>query len=68
MSGTTTTQSEKSEKIALSIPSGTRDFHPQQVKIREEMFTTIRSIFERHGAVRMSERIFRHSTSGFREP
>lgn len=58
MSGTTT--SEKSEKIALSIPSGTRDFHPQQVKIREEMFTTIRSIFERHGAVSIETPVFEH--------
>lgn len=47
-------------EVILGIPSGTRDFHPSQVKIREEMFATIRSIFERHGAVSIETPVFEH--------
>lgn len=49
-----------SSQLVLGIPSGTRDFHPDQVKIREDMFRAIRSIFERHGAVSIETPIFEH--------
>lgn len=56
---TMSTETNKDE-LVLGIPSGTRDFHPAQVKIREEMFATIRSIFERHGAVSIETPVFEH--------
>ena len=35
--------------IALSIPPGTRDFSPAQMKIRHECINIIKSVFELHG-------------------
>ncbi|CAF3512462.1 unnamed protein product [Rotaria sordida] len=34
----------------LKIPRGTRDYHPNQMKIREEVFHTIINCFKQHGA------------------
>ena len=36
-------------KEILSIPRGTRDFGPQQMMVRNHIFSTIRSVFERFG-------------------
>ena len=36
-------------KENLSIPRGTRDFGPQQMRIRNFIFSTIRSVFELYG-------------------
>ncbi len=36
-------------KENLSIPRGTRDFGPQQMMVRNHIFSTIRSVFERFG-------------------
>ena len=36
-------------KENLSIPRGTRDFGPQQMMVRDHIFSTIRSVFERFG-------------------
>lgn len=45
-----------------TIPSGTRDFHPQQMKIRDEMFKIIRTHFEKHGAVSIGTPTFEHKS------
>ncbi|CAF2810340.1 unnamed protein product [Rotaria sp. Silwood2] len=34
----------------LKIPRGTRDYHPNQMKIRDEVFRTIINCFKQHGA------------------
>ncbi|CAF5145425.1 unnamed protein product, partial [Rotaria magnacalcarata] len=34
----------------LQCPRGTRDYHPGQMKIREEVFRIITDIFKQHGA------------------
>ena len=34
----------------LKTPRGTRDYHPDQMKIREEVFKTITDVFKQHGA------------------
>jgi hypothetical protein len=47
-------------RTVLSIPSGTRDFHPRQVKIRDSLFNIIRSVFEAHGAVSIQTPVFEH--------
>jgi histidyl-tRNA synthetase len=36
-------------KENLSVPRGTRDFGPQQMMVRNHIFSTIRSVFERFG-------------------
>ncbi|CAF1262357.1 unnamed protein product [Adineta steineri] len=34
----------------LKLPRGTRDYHPNQMKIREDVFRTIINCFQQHGA------------------
>ncbi|CAF4837774.1 unnamed protein product, partial [Rotaria socialis] len=34
----------------LKCPRGTRDYHPGQMKVREEVFRIITDIFKQHGA------------------
>ena len=42
----------------LGIPPGTRDFTPQQMRIREQVLTSIRRVFKRHGAVEIDTPVF----------
>lgn len=40
------------------IAKGARDFTPEQMRIREQAFSTIRSIFKRHGGVEIDTPVF----------
>ena len=40
------------------IPKGTRDFLPEQMRIREQAFGVIRRVFKRHGAVEIDTPVF----------
>ena len=37
---------------------GTRDYDPFQMAVREEVFSTIKACFKRHGAVAISTPVF----------
>ncbi|CAF0830665.1 unnamed protein product [Adineta ricciae] len=41
---------DEDAKTILKIPRGTRDYHPQQMKIREDVFRNIIDSFKQHGA------------------
>ncbi|KAI9342670.1 hypothetical protein BDR26DRAFT_933577 [Obelidium mucronatum] len=49
---------DASKKFELKTPKGTRDFSPEEMAIREKMFTTITSVFKRHGAVTIDTPVF----------
>jgi len=40
------------------IPKGTRDYTPEQMRIREQVFSTIRRVFKRHGGVEIDTPVF----------
>jgi histidyl-tRNA synthetase len=40
------------------IAKGARDFTPEQMRIREQVFSTIRRVFKRHGAVEIDTPVF----------
>ncbi|KAK8810505.1 hypothetical protein WA158_007080 [Blastocystis sp. Blastoise] len=40
------------------LPKGTRDYLPEQMEIREQVFNIIRSVFKRHGAVEIDTPVF----------
>ena len=40
------------------IPKGTRDFGPDQMRVREEVFGVIRKVFKRHGGVEIDTPVF----------
>jgi len=40
------------------IPKGTRDFTPEQMRVREQAFAVIRRVFKRHGAVEIDTPVF----------
>lgn len=40
------------------IPKGARDFTPEQMRIREQVFSTIRRVFKRHGGVEIDTPVF----------
>jgi histidyl-tRNA synthetase len=40
------------------IPKGTRDYTPEQMRIREQVFSTIRRVFKRHGGVELDTPVF----------
>lgn len=44
--------------IELNIPSGTRDFHPAQMKIRNEIVKNIINVYENHGCVTIDTPVF----------
>ncbi|KAI8610700.1 hypothetical protein BC830DRAFT_1144524 [Chytriomyces sp. MP71] len=46
------------KKFELKTPKGTRDFVPEEMAIREKMFTTISGVFKRHGAVTIDTPVF----------
>lgn len=41
-----------------SVFQGTRDFHPGQMKIRNEVFSSIAEIFKKHGANEIETPVF----------
>jgi len=42
----------------LKTPKGTKDYTPEQTKIRENMFETLRTVFRKHGAVAIETPVF----------
>lgn len=52
------------EKVSSSglrkpkIPKGARDFGPEQMRVREEVFGVIRKVFKRHGGVEIDTPVF----------
>lgn len=40
------------------ITKGTRDFLPEQMRVREQVFSAIRRVFKRHGAVEIDTPVF----------
>src|SRR5689334_7017818 len=42
----------------VKVPKGTRDLHPRQMLIRDQVFSTITSIFKRYGAVSIETPVF----------
>ncbi|KAJ3232962.1 hypothetical protein HDU81_002582 [Chytriomyces hyalinus] len=46
------------KKFELKTPKGTRDFLPEEMAIRERMFSTITQVFKRHGAVTIDTPVF----------
>jgi hypothetical protein len=54
---------EHKQVLNLQPPSGTRDFHPWQMDIRDKLMTTIRRIFKNHGGQEIDTPVFeRRST------
>ncbi|KAF3769117.1 hypothetical protein M406DRAFT_63073 [Cryphonectria parasitica EP155] len=45
-------------KIDLKTPKGTRDWDGQAIVLREKIFNTIKTVFERHGAVTIDTPVF----------
>lgn len=46
------------KNFVLKTPKGTRDFHPQQMRIRDEVFRIITNTFKRHGAEALDTPVF----------
>lgn len=46
------------EKRRPRIPKGTRDYTSEQMRIREQVFATIRRVFKRHGGVEIDTPVF----------
>ena len=40
------------------IAKGTRDFGPEQMKVRSSAFSAIRNVFDKHGAVEIDTPVF----------
>ena len=47
-----------SGKRKPKTPKGTRDYGPEQMRIREHVFQTIRRVFKRHGGVEIDTPVF----------
>lgn len=45
-------------KVAVKVAKGTRDFNDKEMAIRLKLFSTITSIFKRHGAVTIDTPVF----------
>jgi hypothetical protein len=45
-------------RIRPKIAKGARDFGPEEMRVREEAFQTIRKVFKRHGAVEIDTPVF----------
>ncbi|KAJ3141353.1 hypothetical protein HK101_003428, partial [Irineochytrium annulatum] len=46
------------KKIEVKTPKGTRDFTPEEMAVREQMFSTILRVFKKHGAVTIDTPVF----------
>lgn len=49
---------EKSSKVQLKTPKGTRDYGPEHTAIRNDVLGRITDVFKRHGAVNIETPIF----------
>ncbi|TPX48138.1 histidine---tRNA ligase [Synchytrium endobioticum] len=49
---------DDTKKFTLKTPKGTRDFLPEEMTIREQMFATITAIFQKHGGVTIETPVF----------
>ena len=49
---------EESSKRKPKTAKGTRDYGPEQMRIREQVFNTIRRVFKRHGGVEIDTPVF----------
>lgn len=45
-------------RVRAKLPKGTRDYLPDQMRVREQVFDTIRRVFKRHGAVEIDTPVF----------
>ncbi|CAI2161939.1 15840_t:CDS:10 [Funneliformis geosporum] len=50
--------SKSKTKITLKTPKGTRDYNEKEMAIREQVFSTIISVFKRHGGVTIDTPVF----------
>ncbi|KAJ3110914.1 Cytoplasmic and mitochondrial histidine tRNA synthetase [Phlyctochytrium bullatum] len=46
------------KKFEIKTPKGTKDFTPEEMAVRERIFSTIINIFKRHGAVTIDTPVF----------
>lgn len=46
------------QKFELKTPKGTKDFGPQEMALREAIFSKITAVFKRHGAVTIETPVF----------
>jgi len=46
------------QKLTLATPQGTRDFHPDNMIVREKIINTIKKIFKCHGAEEIDTPVF----------
>ncbi|KAJ2359235.1 Cytoplasmic and mitochondrial histidine tRNA synthetase [Coemansia erecta] len=51
-------EDDDSKKLVLKTPKGTRDYTAKEMSVRSEIFQTITSVFERHGAVTIDTPVF----------
>ena len=49
---------EKKIDTCLSTPSGTRDFHPHEMALREKILNEIKHVFQKHGAEQIDTPVF----------
>ncbi|CAG8531077.1 15144_t:CDS:10 [Funneliformis caledonium] len=50
--------SKSKTKLTLKTPKGTRDYNEKEMAIREKVFSTIISVFKRHGGVTIDTPVF----------
>ncbi|KAJ1655566.1 Cytoplasmic and mitochondrial histidine tRNA synthetase [Dispira simplex] len=56
--GTRDKKGKKGAAFTLKTPKGTRDFNDKEMAIREEMFQTIKGVFQQHGGVTIDTPVF----------
>ncbi|KAF9160389.1 Cytoplasmic and mitochondrial histidine tRNA synthetase [Actinomortierella ambigua] len=49
---------KKDTGLTIKTPKGTKDYSPQEMAIREKIFSTIISVFKKHGAVTIETPVF----------
>jgi len=49
---------EKTDKSAVKVPKGTRDWVGADIKIRDRIFKAANGAFERHGGVALDTPVF----------
>jgi histidyl-tRNA synthetase len=49
---------QKPKEIQIKTPKGTRDFNDEEMKVRDFVFDTIKSVFKLHGAVTIDTPVF----------
>lgn len=48
----------EAKKFTLKTPKGTKDYTPEEMALREQIFSTIIKTFKRHGAVTIDTPVF----------